>query len=279
MYACKLWNDHSQGLSIEGGAKLVEMGHQLYAIIYRDSWTEKTKSGRDKKRLTTFRGFLEVSPDRDNRRLIENELERLEPIWEEDDVLPSEEVPVGNDQRPHTYGMEKWVKMFGPRQKLANGHCVSSFQQCVSEDQEEGRLTESRKAAWANVGLALDRVFNRNSLMCLWDSGTNRVAQSFSTHDFSFKWSYAEMAVACQGLGLEWSLEENGKALKELIEMTGHEESSKATDGCRKSRYESRTIRSDQRRGSVHLSTGRRQHRLHRIRPTIRSQCKLCRTF
>ena len=206
-------------------AQAGRMGHQLYAIIYRDSWAEKTKSGKDKKRLTTFRGFSEVTPDRDNKALIESELARLEPVWEEDDVLPSEEVPVGNDQRPHTYGMEKWVKMFGPRQQLANGHCVSAFQECVSEDNEEGNLTESRKAAWANVGIALDRIFNRNSLMCLWDSGTNRVAQSFSTHDFSFKWSYAEMAVACQGLGIEWSLKESGKAMKELIEMTGHEES------------------------------------------------------
>ena len=204
-------------------AQLGRMGHRLYTIIYRDSWHEKTKSGREKKRPTTFRGFCEVSPNQDNRVLVEGELARLEPSWEENDILPSEEVPTGNDQRPQTYGMEKWVKMFGPRQLLANGHCVESFQECVSEDRQDGRLTESRKAAWANVGLALDRIINRNSLMCIWDPGTNRVAQSFSTHDFSFKWSYAEMAVTCQGLGLEWSLKESGKAIRELIEMTGNE--------------------------------------------------------
>ena len=63
------------------------MGHQLYGVIYRDSWTEKTKNGKDKKRPTTFRGFSEVTPDRDNVVLIESELARLRPQWEESDVL------------------------------------------------------------------------------------------------------------------------------------------------------------------------------------------------
>ena len=54
------------------------MGRQLYAVVYRDSWFEKTKSGKDKKRPNTFRGFLEPTDDRNNVVFVENELARLE---------------------------------------------------------------------------------------------------------------------------------------------------------------------------------------------------------
>ena len=205
-------------------ARAGRMGHQLYAVVYRDSWFEKTKSGRDKKRPTTFRGFAEATDSRDNTPFIESELARLESQWEAEDVLPSEGVPVGNDQRPHTYGMEKWADMFNPRQQLAHGHCIEAFRECVDEEGAAGRLNESRKAAWAYVGLALDKMINRNSLLCIWDPGTNKVAQTFANHNFEFKWSYAEMAVTCLGLGLEWSLDDVGDCLSELLEMTGHPE-------------------------------------------------------
>ena len=196
------------------------MGHKLYAVIYRDSWTEKTKAGKDKKRPTTFRGFLEVGPDHDNVDFIGKELARLEPQWVADDVLPSEEVPPGNDRRPHTYGMEKWVKMFNPRQQLAHGHCVEAFRECVDEDRAGKVLDERRKAAWAYIGIAIDKLISTNSLQCRWHPNRQVVAGTFDRHDFGFKWSYTEMAITCQGLGLEWSLNDVGGCLSELLEMT-----------------------------------------------------------
>ena len=201
-------------------AQAGRMGHQLYAVIYRDSWTEKTKAGKDKKRPTTFRGFLEVGPDHDNVDFVEKELARLEPQWVADDVLPSEEVPPGNDRRPHTYGMEKWVKMFNPRQQLAHGHCVDAFRECVDEDRAGKVLDERRKAAWAYIGIAMDKLISTNSLQCRWHPNRQVVAGTFDRHDFGFKWSYTEMAITCQGLGLEWSLNDVGGCLSELLEMT-----------------------------------------------------------
>ena len=201
-------------------AQAGRMGHQLYAVIYRDSWTEKTKAGKDKKRPTTFRGFLEVGPDHDNVDFVEKELARLEPQWVADDVLPSEEVPPGNDRRPHTYGMEKWVKMFNPRQQLAHGHCVDAFRECVDEDRAGKVLDERRKAAWAYIGIAMDKLISTNSLQCRWHPNRQVVAGTFDRHDFGFKWSYTEMAITCQGLGLEWYLNDVGGCLSELLEMT-----------------------------------------------------------
>ena len=207
-------------------AQAGRMSYQLYAVIYRDSWTEKTKAGKDKKRPTTFRGFLEVDRERDNGDFIERELARLESQWATNDVLPIEEVPHGNDRRPHTYGMEKWVKMFNPRQLLAHGHCVEALHECVEEDRAAEILDGRRKAAWAYVGISLDKMINRNSLLCMWDPGTDKVAQTFATHDFGFKWSYAEMAITCQGLGLEWAINEVENCLSKLLEMTNQGESS-----------------------------------------------------
>ena len=207
-------------------AQAGRMGNQLYGIIYRDSWIEKTKSGVDKKKPTTFRGFAVAAPDRDNSSLIQGELARLEAQWADNDVLPSEEVPVGNDRRPHTYGMEKWVKMFNPRQQLAHGHCVDAFQECVDKERDEQQLDKCRKAAWAYVALAIDKLINRNSRLARWDpsKGKNRVVGTFDTHDFSLQWAYAEMAITCRGLGLEWSLNNVDDCLSDFITMTNQGE-------------------------------------------------------
>ena len=203
-------------------AQAGRMGHQLYAVIYRDSWTEKTKTGKDKKRPTTFRGFSEVTPDRDNVLFIESEIALLRPQWEENDVLPSEEVPVGNSTRSYAYGQNAWIKMFNPRQQMAHGHCVEAFRECLEEDRAAAQLGECRKAAWSYVALGLDKLINTNSLLCRWHPNRQVVAGTFDSHDFGFKWSYTEMAITCQGLGLEWALRDVEDRLSELLEMTGH---------------------------------------------------------
>ena len=205
-------------------AQAGRMGHQLYAIIYRDSWTEKTNTGRDKKRPTTFRGFAEVTPNHQNEKFIGEELSKLEPQWAANDVLPNEEVPPGNDRRPHTYGMEKWVKMFNPRQQLAHGHCVEAFRECVDEDRAAELLDECRKAAWAYVGIVLDKMVNRNTLLTRWESKTSNIVGTFDSHDFGLKWSYAEMPVTNRMGGLKWATSNVEDCLSEILEMTNQGE-------------------------------------------------------
>ena len=199
------------------------MGHRLYCVIYRDSWREKNKDGSDRKRETTCRVFAEPEERHfASAAHVSGELIRLQPQWDAEDVLPTESVPIGNDQRPHTYGMEQWVKMFNPRQQLAHGCCVQAFRECVDADQDADQLDDRRKAAWGYVATAMDKLLNRNSLLTRWDSGANKVAGTFDSHDFGMKWSYSEMAVTCRGLGLEWSLNDIADCLFEMLGMTGH---------------------------------------------------------
>ena len=198
------------------------MGRQLYAVVYRDSWFEKTKFGKDKKRPTTFRGFLEPTDDRDNIVFVENELTRLEYQWVSESILPNEEIPYGDKTKEAiNYGMKKWTDMFDPRQQLGYGHCVEAFRECVDEDLDAGRLDECRKAGWACIALAMDKMANRNSLFTRWNERRAVVESTFDSHDFGFKWSYAEMIVAGPfGYGLKWALEDVDACISKILEMT-----------------------------------------------------------
>ena len=208
-------------------AQADRMGHRLYCVIYRDSWHDQTKSGRDKQRATNCRMFVEPQERHfDSDARVADELAKLQPEWEADDVLPNEEVPVGNDQRPHTYGMSPWRKMFSPRQQLAHGYCVQAFRECIDADADAGRLDDRRRAAWGYVAVAMDKLISTNSLLCRWHPNRQVVAGTFDSHDFGFKWSYAEMAITCRGLGLEWSLSDIDDCLSAMLGMTGHQPTS-----------------------------------------------------
>ena len=206
-------------------AQAGRMGHRLYCVVYRDSWRDLTKAGKPKKRETTCRVFAEPEERHfASDAHVASELARPGAQWYDDDILPTEAVPIGNDQRPHTYGMEQWVKMFNPRQQLAHGYCVQVFRECADADEEADELDDCRRAAWGYIGIALDKMINRNCILTRWEPKTSAVVGTFDSHDFGFKWSYSEMAVTCRGLGLEWSLNDISECLSELLGMTGHTE-------------------------------------------------------
>ena len=45
------------------------------------------------------------------------------------------------------------------------------------------------------------------------------MANTFDRHDFSFKWSYAEMAPLIVGLGYDWVIEQVAKCIGELVDL------------------------------------------------------------
>ena len=212
-------------------AQAGRLGHQLYCVIYRDTWNTTTKSGRPSKRPKTVRGFRVPREQDDNTEQVEARLAELEPSWERDNILPTEEVHNGDKTKTLLdYGMPRWRDVFSPRQLLAHGYCVQAFRELVDTDEEADKLDESRKAAWGYLAIAIDKLITHNSALTYWDPGTNKVAQTFVSHDFGMKWSYAEMAIAIEDLGLEWAINNLDDCIKQLIKMTGHEEPT-ATNG------------------------------------------------
>ena len=204
-------------------AQAGRLDQQLYCVTYRDQWWPLTKSGRPSKRPRTQRGFRAVTPEDDNANWVTHEFEENRSCWSDAGVLPSEAVPSGNKTNEALrYGMSSWGDMFSPRQQLANSYCVQAFRELVDEDRAKGELSDIRQVAWCYIALSMDKVFNRNCLRSFWDSSTNKVAHSFATHDFGMKWSYAEMAVAIEGLGLDWALDETAECIEELAKLAGH---------------------------------------------------------
>ena len=211
-------------------AQAGRLDHQLYCIIYRDQWWSLTKSGKPRKRPKTRRGFRIATPKDDNSAWIAQRLGELAPHWDAADVLPNEAVPEGNKTRePHRYGMSSWTDLFSPRQQLAHGYCVQAFRELVDEDRTAGVLNDIRKAAWCYVALGLDKLINTNSLLCRWHANREVVAGTFDSHDFGMKWSYTEMAVTIEGLGLDWALDALQDCIEKLAEMSGYPDPSNGT--------------------------------------------------
>ena len=203
-------------------AQAGRLGHRLYCVIYRDSYWLKNKSGSESARPQTVRSFKAPRPIDGDLSPIQARLNELQSQWDAQNILPNEPVPELNDPRPLYYGMSPWRNMFSPRQQLAHGYCVQAFRELVDADKAAGEFTELRQAAWCYVALALDKLVARNSLLSVWDSGTNKVAGTFASHDFGMKWSYAEMTVTIAGLGLDWTLDEIAECIAALTTMAGH---------------------------------------------------------
>ena len=210
-------------------AQAGRMGEQLYCVVLKNQWQKSDGEGgwvnirkpKDQP-ATPPREFRSVRPEDDNSNEIAYLLDDNKTPWDADNILPTEPVPMGNDARPINYGMSPWRYMFSRRQQLTHGYCVQAFRELVDAKADAGRLNDIRRAAWACIGLAIDKMLNRNSYLTRWESKTGTVVGTFDSHDFGMKWSYAEMAIAVESLGLEWAIDDVGKCIGELAGMSGY---------------------------------------------------------
>ena len=208
------------GDEIKAQARLGQMGEQLFAVLYKRRVETKTKSGK-RGRDKWVRGYRAPRPEDDNTVVIRAKLDEKLPEWNALDIVPSESIgDVSNYDRGHRlYGIYRWTDMFSPRQLLCHGMSVEVFREILDADRAAGRLDDVRKAAYGYLALSIDRLVDWNSRSCTWETGKLRMAHTFQRHDFSFRWSYAEMAPLVVGLGYDWAIGQTGKCIAELVAL------------------------------------------------------------
>ena len=206
------------GGAIKAQAQAGQMGEQLFAVVCKRRETVRTKTGRAREKWV--RGYRAPRPEDDDGAALRAALDEKLAEWDAFDFVPNERFPEdSNDDRPIQYGMPRWRDLFSPRQLLCHGTGVEVFREMLDADREAGKLDEVRQAAYGYLALSLDKLRDYNSRMTRWHTGREVVAGTFDRHDFSFKWSYAEMAPLVTGLGYDWAIGQTAKCIRELVAL------------------------------------------------------------
>ena len=210
---------HIDGDHIKAEAQAGRMGEQLYAVVFKKRVFVETKSGR--RREKWVRGYRAPRAEDDNSPEILARLAERLPEWEVLDMVPSERIPEGNKtMEPKRYGMAAWRDLFSPRQLLCHGTSVEVYREMLEAERAVDDLTDVRKAAYGYLALSLDTLLDYNNRCSYWDTNTGRgIRHIFNRHDFSFVWSYAEMAPLVAGVGYDWAIKKTAKCIKELVEL------------------------------------------------------------
>jgi adenine-specific DNA methylase len=208
------------GDEIKAQAQAGHMGHQLYCVVYKHP-VKKVVSIRGNFVTKTVMepGFRAPRPEDDVEVLVQQKLADKMPLWQARNIVPDEEIDaLSNYDRGHRmYGIHRWREFFSPRQLYS--HCVNVeiFQGLVHE-----RLkTDLDRAALAYLALAIDKMLNYNAIQVRWHATREVLAGVFDRHNFSFYWSYAEMAPTTAGVSYDWAIRQTAKALGELVELLG----------------------------------------------------------
>lgn len=207
------------GDDIKRQAQAGEMGDQLVAVVFKRRIATRTKTGK-RGRDKFERGYRAPRPEDNNVEEITARLDEKMPEWLALDFVPSEPIPNGlKTSEPIRYGMTRWLDMFSPRQLLGHVSSIEVFHELLAEERSKGSLSNLTEAAFVYLALGLDKLRDYNSRMTRWHVNRELMVNTFDRHDFSFKWSYAEMPPLISGVGYDWALRQVGKCIQELVEL------------------------------------------------------------
>ena len=128
--------------------------------------------------------------------------------------LPDEPTPRGGPGAARAFsvdgfGMDRWSKLFTPRQLLALGTFVKHTRAAAACATSFGYTPAWVEAVASNLALVVDRIADRGSTICHWDLGYEKVANTFSGFRLPISWDFAETGVTGDSTGsytgqLEW---------------------------------------------------------------------------
>lgn len=182
---------------------------------------QRYKTGERKGEIITEKiRFFRPPNERDLEALAEAErrLKERWPEWERQGLIPTENIPDGNDMRPVIYGMPRWCDMFTPRQLLGHLILVEELNRLKPKILEE--LGEERgRAVVTYLQFMIDKGLDYNSKQTRWEYTRGIVKGTFGRHDFSLKWTFGEMIFTGPNSGAAWALSQVIDAYKGIAEL------------------------------------------------------------
>lgn len=140
--------------------------------------------------------------------------------WDEMGLIPTENIPEGNDMRPVIYGMRRWCDMFTPRQLFATLTSMETLHNMIPEIiKAEGN--EKAKAIITYLQFMIDKFYDYNSKQTRWHYSRGALIGTFGRHDFSLKWTFGEMIAAGPHSGLMWGRDQVLDAYKGICDLLG----------------------------------------------------------
>lgn len=154
---------------------------------------------------------FEPCSDEDNLKL-ERAKEKVKELIEEGDAdVPSEELPPygnmggGGHFLPLNYGMNKWYKLFNPRQLLTLVKLVKLIREVgkrvekekLAEGWEKEKAFEYAEAVVTYLAIALVRYVDYNTLCTVWNYGGQlpaQVAHTISMRGIAMMWNWGDVS-------------------------------------------------------------------------------------
>jgi adenine-specific DNA methylase len=111
------------------------------------------------------------------------------------DPVPDEPMPPKETLgfRVQRYGMLKWGDLFNSRQKLALITLTEKVRLAYRKMIEEGYDKEYAKAVASYLGLGINRLADKNSLLCRLIPQTEAIGFTYGRHALAMLWDYIEM--------------------------------------------------------------------------------------
>jgi hypothetical protein len=213
------------------------MGEQLFSVVYKKKLPpEFTKTGKAK-RAKWERGYRSPVQQDDNSEQIIQALSDKLPEWQALDIVPSESLPMDTESWTHgntpaQYGATTFLDLFSPRQLICHGASVEAYRELLKKEETINQeLSELQKAAFGYLAISIDKWVNRNARGSTWIYQREVVAQVFQRHDYSLKWSFAEMSPLVADFGGDWAFEQVAKCIGELVELIDANDSSGHVSG------------------------------------------------